>query len=60
MKKAVIWYDSERSKFRVATGRNQKLHIGRYNTKEEAIEAKRVADIAYTAGIKDTLDSMKY
>ena len=37
MRKAgVIWYDNEKKKFRVAIGKGQKHHIGRYNTEKEA------------------------
>lgn len=46
-KTGVIWYDKERKKYRVAVGKGQKEHIGRYNTREEAEIALKAATKAY-------------
>ena len=47
MKTGVIWYDNERKKFRVAIGKGQKKHIGRYDTRHEAEIALKAATKAY-------------
>lgn len=47
MKTGVIWYDNERRKFRVAIGKGQKKHIGRYDTRREAEIALNAATKAY-------------
>ena len=53
MRKAVvIWRDKERRKYRVAMGRNQKTHIGRYNTEKEAVAAARACEKAYRIGFE--------
>ena len=53
MRKAVvIWKDKERGKYRVAMGRSQKTHIGRYDTEKEAIAAAKACEKAYCIGYK--------
>ena len=49
-KDAVIWFDTERQKYRVAIGMGQKHHIGRYDTREEAEMARKAAVRAYRYG----------
>lgn len=51
MKKAgVIWFDSNRNQYRVAIGKGQKHHIGRYNTQREAKAALQAAVRGYRYG----------
>ena len=40
-KDGVIWFDTERGKWRVGIGVRQKHHVGRYNTLHEAQEASQ-------------------
>lgn len=49
-KDGVIWFDTERNKFRVAIGERQKYHIGRYDTLDEAEKALHRAIRAYRCG----------
>lgn len=51
MKKiASVWFDTDRQKYRVCTGRRLKTHVGRYETKEEAEEVATAVDRAYCVG----------
>lgn len=51
MRKAgVIWFDNERSRYRVAIGKGQKHHIGRYKTLKEAEAALEAAVKGYRYG----------
>lgn len=51
MKKAgVIWFDKVRGQYRVAIGKGQKKHIGRYNTEKEAKAALHGAIQGYRYG----------
>ena len=52
-KKAIVYFDKSRNKYRVQFGKGQKLHFGRYNTEKEAKIAKRAIEKAYEMGLKD-------
>lgn len=49
-KDGVIWFDTERKLFRVAIGKGQKHHIGRYKTEKEARAALKAAVRGYRYG----------
>lgn len=49
-KVGVIWYDSERHSWRVAMGKDQKTHIGRYATFKIAKRVLKAAIKAYKIG----------
>lgn len=52
-KKAIVYFDKSRNKYRVQFGRGQKLHFGRYNTEKEAMIAKRAIEKSYGMGFSD-------
>ncbi len=58
MKKiSVLYFDNERQKYRIAMGERQNIHIGRYDTLEEAQRVQMAIMKAYEEGEKAALKS---
>lgn len=58
MKKiSVLYFDNERQKYRVAMGERQNIHIGRYDTLQEAQRVQMAIMKAYEEGEKAALQS---
>lgn len=54
-KDGVIWFDTERGKWRVGIGVRQKHHVGRYKTLREAQEALKAATKGYKCGFNSAI-----
>lgn len=60
MKKiSVLYFDNERQKYRIAMGERQNIHIGRYDTLEEAQRVQMAIMKAYEEGEKAALKEVE-